>query len=165
MNIKNNFFLNIETNILDNQNIFFCIIVSEWNIKITKKLLDGIVKTLLILGIKNNHIKIFKVPGSFEIIYTASRLSKSKKFDVILCVGSILQGETQHFHYLSSAVINGIKDINLISEIPVVLCLLTDNHIQQSFDRSGGKYGNKGIDAAKTAIRMVYLNKQIKNIN
>ena len=132
------------------------LIVSEWNSQITNKLLEGAVKTLTSNGIINENISITKVPGSFELIFACKNLI-NKDFDAVIAIGCIIQGETRHFEFVSSAVLNGIKDLNIISDIPIILCVSTDDNISQSIDRSGGKY-NKGEDSAIAALKMITFN-------
>lgn len=152
-------------NITNNIDIFhFSIIVSEWHSIITEKLLQGVINTFYDFGIQNSKIKIFKVPGSFELIFSSSSLSKSNKFDAIIAIGCIIKGETKHFHYISNAVTNGIKEINLYHNTPVIFCVLTDDNINQSLDRSGGSKGNKGIESAISAIKMANFKKSITNL-
>tara|TARA_B100000945_G_C19982662_1_gene412873 strand:- start:6 stop:494 length:489 start_codon:yes stop_codon:yes gene_type:complete len=135
------------------------LIVSEWNNQITSKLLEGAVKTLIHNGILNENIFITKVPGSFELIFEAKKKSKESKFDSIIVIGSLIKGDTKHFKYLCKSVSYAIARINLKSLIPVIFCVLMDNNIKQSIERSGGKIGNKGVDAAYTSIKMMELNK------
>ena len=136
----------------------FAIIVSEWNNHITENLFIGAKQTLISSGIKQNDIVRIDVPGSFELVFGAKIASKYN-YDAIICLGSVIKGETDHFHYVCNAVSSGIKDLNLNGDIPVVFGVLTDNNEQQAIDRSGGKHGNKGIEAAITAIKMAVLNK------
>tara|TARA_Y100000768_G_scaffold335356_1_gene276528 strand:- start:304 stop:792 length:489 start_codon:yes stop_codon:yes gene_type:complete len=135
------------------------IIVSEWNIQITSKLLEGAVETLTHQGILNENIFITKVPGSFELIFEAKKKSKDSKFDSIIVIGCLIKGETKHFKYLCKSVSYSIAKINLKSLIPVIFCVLMDENINQSIERSGGKKGNKGTDAAYTSLKMMELNK------
>jgi len=135
------------------------IIVSEWNRQITSKLLEGAVETLTYQGILNENIFITKVPGSFELIFEAKKKSKDSKFDSIIVIGSLIKGETKHFKYLCKSVSYSIAKINLKSLIPVIFCVLMDENINQSIERSGGKKGNKGTDAAYTSLKMMELNK------
>ena len=135
------------------------IVVSKWNNKITDGLFNGAFTTLIESGVSENNIEKIEVPGSFELIFGAKILSR-KEVDAIICLGSIIQGETKHFDYVCQAVSNGIKDLNITLDIPVIFGVLTDNTIEQAVNRSGGKHGNKGIEAAITAIKMVNLNQQ-----
>ena len=99
-----------------------------------------------------------KVPGSFELVFGAKIMTK-KEVDVIICLGSVIQGETKHFDFVCNAVSLGIKDLNITLNVPVIFGVLMDNTLQQARDRSGGKHGNKGVEAAITAIKMAHLNK------
>jgi len=136
----------------------FAIIVSEWNNHITENLYIGAEKTLIKLGTKQNDIVRIDVPGSFELVFGAKIASKYN-YDAIICLGSVIKGETDHFDYICNAVSLGIKDLNVHGDVPVIFGVLTDDNEQQSIDRSGGKHGNKGIEAAITAIKMAVLNK------
>ena len=132
------------------------IVYSMWNSEITKNLYDGALSTLLDLNVKKDKIKTYQVPGSFELIHGAKKLSY-KGVDAIICLGCIIKGETNHFDYICNAVSNGIMNLNIQLDIPVIFGVLTDNFKQQSIDRSGGKLGNKGIEAAITALKMALL--------
>ena len=132
------------------------IVVSEWNQTITDNLYQGARKTLLDHNVLAENIIKFDVPGSFELIYAASRVQR-QKFDAIIVIGCIIQGETRHFEFISNAVAQGIKDLNLKGKSPVIFCVLTDDNIDQSQARSGGELGNKGVEAAVTALRMISL--------
>ncbi len=136
----------------------FGIVVANWNGEITNNLLTGAKSTLLECGASDKQITIIEVPGSFELVFGAKLLSK-KKFDAIICLGSVIQGETKHFDFVCNAVSLGIKDLNIALGIPVIFGVLTDNTFKQAISRSGGKLGNKGIEAAITAIKMAHLNK------
>ena len=136
----------------------FAIIVSEWNSDITEKLYQGAKDTIIKFG--DNQVEIIRidVPGSFALIFGAKIAAKSN-YDAIICLGSVIKGETKHFDYICNAISNGIKDLNIKLDIPVIFGVLTDDNKQQSLDRSGGKHGNKGIEAGITAIKMAHLNK------
>ena len=136
----------------------FAIIVSEWNNLITENLFKGAEETLISCGVKENDIVRVDVPGSFELIYGA-KLASKYNYDSIICIGSVIKGETDHFDFVCNAVSLGIKDLNLQLDTPVIFGVLTDNIEQQAIDRSGGKHGNKGVEAAITAIKMAHLNK------
>ena len=132
------------------------IVVSEWNKDITKNLLSGAINTLIEKGIQKENIIIQWVPGSFELIYGSKVLSK-KKFDAIIAIGCVIKGETDHYNFICSSVSKGIMELNLISSIPIIFCVLTDHNKTQSIDRSGGKYGNKGSESAIAAIKMALI--------
>ena len=131
-------------------------VISEWHNEITDKLFDGAKNTLVKNGILEKNISKINVPGSFELVFACKNLI-DKNFDAVIAIGCIIQGETRHFEFVSNAVIDGIKDLNIISDIPVILCVSTDDNINQSIDRSGGKY-NKGEDSAIAALKMIKFN-------
>lgn len=137
------------------------IVVSEWNRDITDSLLQGAVDTLLRQHADKDHITIKHVPGSFELTSGAKMLANTGRFHGIICIGCIIRGETPHFDYISSSVTQGITLLNAQYHIPFIFGVLTVNTLQQAKDRAGGKYGNKGDEAAITAIRMISLQKDI----
>tara|TARA_Y100000996_G_scaffold414986_2_gene407680 strand:- start:5678 stop:6154 length:477 start_codon:yes stop_codon:yes gene_type:complete len=141
------------SNVPDGEGLKFAIIVSEWNSEITENLYKGARVTLLKHNVQESDISRYNAPGSFELVYCA-QYAQSKEFNVVIVIGSIIKGETKHFDFISQAVINGISNLNSIGRCPVILCVLTDNNISQARDRSGGKYGNKGVEAAITALKM-----------
>ncbi|MFQ5335338.1 MAG: 6,7-dimethyl-8-ribityllumazine synthase [Flavobacteriales bacterium] len=130
------------------------IVVSEWNKEITSALYEGALDTLFSFLIKKENILTVHVPGSFELPIGAQMLIENDKPDAVICLGSIIQGETRHFEFLCQAVAKGIQDVALKYNTPLSFGVLTDNDIQQARDRSGGKHGNKGVEAAVSAIRM-----------
>lgn len=140
----------------DATNFRIGIVVSEWNSTITEGLLKGAVDTLVDCGVAESNIRTIHVPGSFELIYGAKKMQQ-QLVDAVITIGSVIKGETQHFDFVCDGVTQGIKDLNVLHDIPVVFCVLTDNTIQQSVDRSGGVHGNKGVEAAITAIKMAHL--------
>ncbi|MDH7912958.1 6,7-dimethyl-8-ribityllumazine synthase [Winogradskyella sp. SYSU M77433] len=145
----------------------FGIVVSEWNDNITEGLWQGAFDALIDCGAVKENIVRWNVPGTFELTYGAARMSKSiyadsGMLDAIIVIGCVIQGETKHFDFVCEGVTQGIKDLNLTGDIPVIFCVLTDNNMQQSIDRSGGKHGNKGTEAAIAAIKMAELRKQTK---
>ena len=142
----------------DVSNLRFGIVVSQWNDDITDGLFKGAYKTLLDCGVSSDNILQLEVPGSFELIY-GSKILYKKNCDAIICLGSVIQGETKHFDYVCQGVTNGIKDLNIALDIPVIFGVLTDNTKEQAINRSGGIHGNKGVEAAITAIKMAYLNR------
>ncbi len=136
----------------------FGIVVSEWNSEITNGLYKGAFDTLLEHGVLPQNIVLWHVPGSYELIYGSKRM-QNQMVDAVIAIGCVIQGETKHFDFVCEAVAQGIKDLNVQSDTPVIFCVLTDNNIQQSIDRSGGKHGNKGVEAAVAAIKMATLRK------
>ena len=143
-----------QSKIFNGKNFRIALIVSEWNRDITEALFQGAKTTLINHNVSPENIVRIDVPGSFELIYGAST-AQQMNFDAIIAVGCIIQGETRHFEFISNAVAHGIKDLNLNGKSPVVFCVLTDDTIVQSKARSGGDKGNKGIEAAITAMRMI----------
>ena len=137
----------------------FGIVVSEWNGNITEGLYKGATDALIECGANANDIVRYDVPGSYELVFGAKIAAKSNP-DSIICLGSVIQGETKHFDFVCNAVAMGIKDLNISLDIPVIFGVLTDNTMEQAKKRSGGKYGNKGIEAAITAIKMAILNRK-----
>lgn len=135
----------------------FGIVVSQWNHHITHNLQKGAIETLLDLGAKEENVFSIEVPGSFELVYAASQLCKNQNLDAIIVIGSVIRGETAHFDYVCQGVTQGIKDLNVQFDTPVIFCVLTDDNEQQSIDRSGGKHGNKGTEAGVTAVVMADL--------
>ncbi len=135
----------------------FGIVVSQWNPDITKNLEKGAIKTLLDCGATKKNIISWDVPGSFELIFGCKKMIETQKVDAIIAIGNIIQGETKHFNFVCQGVTQGIKDLNIKYDIPIIFCVLTDNTKQQSIDRSGGKLGNKGIECAVAAIKMINL--------
>lgn len=135
----------------------FGIVVSEWNSQITDALYKGALEALLDCGAKENHIVKWDVPGSFELTYGCKKMIEAEKPDAVIAIGSVIQGETKHFDFVCSATAEGIKDLNVKYNIPVIFCVLTDNNLQQAIERSGGKHGNKGTEAAIAAIKMASL--------
>jgi len=131
------------------------IVVAEWNKHITEKLLEGACNTLEKHGVNPNNITIGRVPGTVELTYGARRMVESKDVDAIIVLGCVVRGDTPHFDYVCSSVTQGITELNLMYEIPFILGVLTTNDMQQSEDRAGGKHGNKGDEAAITAIKMI----------
>ncbi|MDR2389252.1 MAG: 6,7-dimethyl-8-ribityllumazine synthase [Tannerellaceae bacterium] len=146
-------------NIAD-KNICIGIVVSEWNENITQGLLDSASKTLQKHGVKAENIFIKHVPGSFELTYGARRLPEqvqknyNKKLHAVIALGCVVRGDTPHFDYVCSGVTQGITQLNMQGEIPFIFGLLTTDTMQQAEERAGGKYGNKGDEAAITAIKM-----------
>lgn len=134
----------------------FGIVVSEWNSDITEALFEGARDTLLKHGVLEHNIVRWSVPGSFELIYGAKKMQE-QMVNAVIAIGSVIQGETKHFDFVCQAVSQGIKDLNVNRETPVIFCVLTDNNKQQAIDRSGGKLGNKGVEAAIAAIKMAEL--------
>ncbi|MEP6736607.1 MAG: 6,7-dimethyl-8-ribityllumazine synthase [Chryseolinea sp.] len=131
------------------------IIVAEWNEEITEPLYNGALQTLLQNGFKATHLIRKNVPGTFELSLAALWMAEKKNIDAVICLGCVIQGETPHFDYICQAVAYGITEASLKTRKPVIFGVLTTLNKQQAVDRSGGKYGNKGEEAALTAIKMM----------
>jgi 6,7-dimethyl-8-ribityllumazine synthase len=135
----------------------FGIVVSEWNPEITRNLQKGAIETLIDCGAEEKNIISWDVPGSFELVYGCKKMIASTPLDAIIAIGNVIQGETKHFDFVCNGVTQGVVDLNIKHDIPVIFCVLTDNTKQQSIDRSGGIFGNKGIECAVAAIKMAKL--------
>ena len=133
----------------------FGIVVSEWNENITFNLLKGAYDTLVENGVLEENIIVKYVPGTYELPIATQLMFEHTTVDAQIAIGSVIQGETKHFDFVCEATTQGIKDVNLKYGKPVIFCVLTDNNLQQAIDRSGGKHGNKGIECAVAAIKMV----------
>ena len=152
---------NYDKNTIPNAKYFrFGIVVSEWNDHITNGLYKGAEKALLDCGALPENIIRWDVPGSFELVYGAKRMIITQNIDAVITIGCVIKGDTMHFEFVCAGVTQGIKDLNLQTDVPVIFCLLTDNTEQQSIDRSGGIHGNKGTEAAIAAIKMADLRKK-----
>lgn len=133
----------------------FGIVVSEWNDTVTDALLKGAMDTLTEIGIKKEDIIVTYVPGTFELALGAQRLAQHNDLDAIITLGCVIQGETRHFDFICDAAANGIMQVGLQYDKPVIFGVLTTDNQQQALDRCGGKHGNKGVEAAITAIKML----------
>jgi len=139
------------------ENMKFGIVVAEWNQEITAALLEGTVNTLIKNSCRKENISVKTVPGSFELPLGAQFLAEYTNVDAVICLGCVIQGETKHFDFICQGVTKGITELNLKFNIPFIFGLLTTNNLQQAIDRAGGKHGNKGDEAAITAIKMIAL--------
>lgn len=137
------------------ENKKFGIVVAEWNETITGALLEGAIETLLEQGAQRENIKVHYVPGTFELSLGAQLLAQKDSIDTVICLGCVIQGETRHFDFICDAVANGITNVGLKYNKPVIFGVLTTDTMQQALDRAGGKHGNKGEEAAITAIKML----------
>ncbi len=141
--------------------MMIAIIVSEWNRDVTQALLEGATKTLVRLGISEDHIHVHYVPGSFELPLGAQFIAEYVKPDAVICLGCVIQGETRHFDYICQGVTQGITDLNLKYNLPFIFGVLTTDTLDQAKDRAGGKHGNKGDEAAVTALKMAHMKKSL----
>lgn len=138
------------------------IVVAEWNSDITFALRDGAIKTLLANGVLKSAIEVITVPGTFELTLGATLIGKRRTVDAVICLGCVIQGDTKHFDFICQGVTYGITELNISLEKPVVFGVLTTNNLQQARDRSGGKHGNKGDEAAITALKMIAVKNSLK---
>ena len=143
----------------------FGIVVAEWNASITHALYEACFDTLIQHQAKEENIHVLQVPGSFELTAGAKILMDHKKLDAVICIGCVIKGETSHNEYINYAVANGLANMSMMYGKPFVFGVLTPNNEQQAKDRAGGKHGNKGVEAAITAIRMVDIKAGLKESN
>ena len=139
----------------------FALVTSRFNEFVTQKLLDGALDCLYRHGADEKKITIVWTPGSFEIPYAASKLAKSKKYDAVICLGAVIKGDTPHYDYIASEVTKGIAKTSLETGVPVIFGIITTDNLEQAIERAGTKAGNKGWDAALSAIEMTNLFEQI----
>ncbi|HCC68320.1 MAG TPA: 6,7-dimethyl-8-ribityllumazine synthase [Nitrospiraceae bacterium] len=139
----------------------FAIVVSRFNDFITNRLLEGAIDVLLRHGAEQHDIEVVRVPGSFEIPLIAKKLAQKKTFDAVICLGTVIRGATPHFEYIASEVAKGIASASLETGIPIAFGVITADTIEQAIERAGSKSGNKGWDAALTAIEMAQLIKKL----
>jgi len=145
------------THVPDASGMKFGIVVSEWNEEVTAALAQGAVDTLKKHGCKEDNIKILTVPGSYELTFGCRLVADKHALDAVIALGCVIQGETRHFDFICQGVTHGITELNLEYDIPFIFGVLTTQNQQQALDRAGGKHGNKGDEAAYTAIKMVGL--------
>lgn len=145
----------------DAENLSFGIVVSEWNIDITDALKEGALNTLIKHQVSLENITVEYVPGSFELPLAAQWMLENLDVDAVICLGCVIQGETRHFDFICQGVTNAISQLNANYARPVIFGVLTTNNMQQAIDRAGGKHGNKGVEAAVAAIKMVNLSKKL----
>lgn len=152
---------NIESGLPSAEKFRFGVVVAKWNEEVTRRLKEACIQSLQSKGAKADHIFVVEVPGSFELPAAARILAKAKTPDAIICLGCIIQGETKHDEYIASAVANGLVQLTLGTGIPVIFGVLTTHTFEQALERAGGIHGNKGEEAAHTALHMAALNEQI----
>ena len=138
------------------------IVVSEWNDTITTALFEGAKKTLLENGVSEENILVRYVPGAFELPLGTQLMLDASDVDGVIAIGVVIQGETKHFDFVCQGATDGLMKVMLEYNSPVSFCLLTDNNMQQSFDRSGGKHGNKGVECAVACLKMIDLKKSFE---
>ena len=136
----------------------YAIAVADWNPQITHTMLQGAIDTLVLVGVKPENIKIVHVPGTIELTFAANQLMSLNKYNGIIVIGCVIQGDTPHFNYVCQSITSGITELNLrANSCPVIFGVLTTNTLQQASDRAGGKHGNKGIEAATTVLKMANI--------
>lgn len=138
----------------------FGIVVAEWNANITGALLKGALEALKECGVPDSSVYKIDVPGSFELTAGAKFLASQHKVDAVICLGCVIQGETRHFDFICDAVAHGLTNLSIMTSIPFIFGVLTTDNEQQAIERAGGKHGNKGTEAAITAIKMAGLKNQ-----
>jgi 6,7-dimethyl-8-ribityllumazine synthase len=146
---------------LNGQGFRFAIVASRWNDFISSRLVDGALDALERLGADEKQVEVFKVPGAFEIPLLALKLAESEKFAAIICLGTIIRGQTPHFEYIAGEVTRGIGEAGLQTGVPVIFGVVTADTVDQAIDRAGVKLGNKGFEAATTAVELVNLYKEV----
>ncbi len=151
-----------KTNLPDGADFKIGIVVSEWNENITNNLLEGALSIFKENGVSDENMTIQYVPGTFELPLGAQTLLEHGLYDGVIVIGAVIQGETKHFDYVCSGATKGIMDVMLNYHTPISFCVLTDNNIQQSIDRSGGKHGNKGIECAVSLLKMIDVQRSLQ---
>lgn len=139
----------------------FAIVAARWNDFISSRLVDGALDALERLGADEKMVELYRVPGSFEIPLLALKLADSRKFDAVICVGTIIRGQTPHFDYIASEVARGIAQAGMQTGVPVIFGIVTADTVDQAIDRAGVKLGNKGFEAATTAVELANLYKEV----
>lgn len=153
---------NLDNVVIDDiHSIKIGVVQSQWNELITNKLLEGAKKTLLDKGINPDHLLVHQVPGAFELPIGAKFLLNHTKLDAVICLGCVIKGHTDHDKYINHAVANGITQLGLLSNVPIIYGVLTPNNEEQALERAGGSEGNKGAEAAQTALSMIQLKKKL----
>lgn len=146
------------------EDVRIAIAVAEWNGHITSALRDGAVSLLKSNGLKDEDIAVVSVPGAVELTFAASKLIETGNFDAVIIIGCVIKGDTPHFDYVCQSVTQGMISLNADCDIPVIFGVLTVNEEQQALDRAGGALGNKGTEAAETALKMVALNRAVDEL-
>jgi 6,7-dimethyl-8-ribityllumazine synthase len=142
----------------------FGIVVSDWNETVTRALLEGAYRTLVEHGAREENLLVKHVPGTFELTLGAQFMAEYADLDGVICLGCVIQGETRHFDFICQSVTHGITELNMNYNIPFIFGVLTTDNLEQAMERSGGKHGNKGVEAAITAIRMAALQREMEEL-
>jgi 6,7-dimethyl-8-ribityllumazine synthase len=146
------------------QGMKFAVVLSRFNSFIGDKLLDGAVDAVVRHGGKDEDIHVFRVPGAFEVPQTAKKIVDSGKYDAVICLGAVIRGATPHFEYIAAESAKGVAKLSLESPVPIAYGIITTDNIEQAIERAGSKSGNKGYDAAVTAIEMANLSAEMKKL-
>ncbi|HLC16446.1 MAG TPA: 6,7-dimethyl-8-ribityllumazine synthase [Thermodesulfovibrionia bacterium] len=146
---------------LKGEGLKFCIVLSRFNDFITSRLLDGALDALIRHGVNDNDISVVRVPGSFEVPLIAKKMAAKSEYDAIICLGTVIRGATPHFDYVAAEVSKGIAAASLDTGVPIAFGVLTTDTIEQAIERAGTKSGNKGWDAALSAVEMAQLIKKL----
>lgn len=131
------------------------VVAAEWNPQITDAMLDGAVSTLRRNGVKHENIRVYRVPGTYELTYAADTLAELDAIDAVICIGCVIQGETRHFEFICQAVSQGLTNVALANHKPIIFSVLTCDTMEQALDRAGGRHGNKGVEGAIAALKML----------
>ena len=148
---------------LDASGLKFAIVVARFNSFITERLLDGAMDGIVRHGGKAEDVDVVRVPGSWELPLTVAEVAKTKKYDAILCLGAVIRGDTPHFDYVAGEAAKGVGQVAMQTGVPIAFGVLTTNTVEQAVDRSGAKHGNKGFDAATTAIEMANVLRRLRS--
>lgn len=133
------------------------VVAAEWNPQITDAMLDGAVSTLQQNGVKRENIRVYRVPGTYELSYAADTLAELDAIDAVICIGCVIQGETRHFEFICQAVSQGLTNVSLANHKPIIFSVLTCDTMEQALDRAGGRHGNKGVEGAIAALKMLHF--------
>jgi len=136
------------------------VVAAEWNPEVTNAMLQGAVETLRRHGVKEDNIVVHRVPGTYELTYAADTLAELDSIDAVICIGCVIQGETRHFEFICQAVSQGLTNVALANHKPIIFSVLTCDTMQQALDRAGGQHGNKGVEGAITALKMLRFTDQ-----
>lgn len=136
------------------------VVAAEWNPEVTDAMLEGAVETLRNHGVKEGNLLVRRVPGTYELSYAADTLARRNDVDAVICIGCVIQGETRHFEFICQAVSQGLTNVSLATHKPVIFSVLTTNTMEQALERAGGRHGNKGVEGAITALKMLSFTEQ-----
>ncbi|MBR6291803.1 MAG: 6,7-dimethyl-8-ribityllumazine synthase [Bacteroidales bacterium] len=136
------------------------VVAAEWNSEVTNELLKGAVTTLQKHGVKEENLLVYRVPGTYELTYAADTLAELDSIDAVICIGCVIQGETRHFEFICQAVSQGLTNVALANHKPIIFSVLTCDTMEQALDRAGGQHGNKGVEGAITALKMLQFTDQ-----